>query len=160
MKHTARISLILLAIFTLIFFSARERGIYTFWHSNVKRLSSEEGLECISDTKPIIIDARTPQEFKTSHLENALLFNQELIDTLSKETPLLIYCTVGVRSNNLANQLSEKRIYRNLRIKEGILGWANDELPLVNEQGAITDKIHVYSKFFTSFLKNGKAVYQ
>lgn len=160
MKRVAQISLALLAIFILVFFSVRERGIYTFWHSKVERLSSEEGIAYILDRKPIIIDARTSQEFKTSHLENAQLFNQELIDTLSKESPLLIYCTVGVRSNDLADQLAEKGFTKVYELKRGMLGWANTELPLVNEQGTITDEIHVYSKFFASFLKNGKAVYQ
>ena len=159
MKLILRFFLVFIVLSLTIFMVIRERGIYTFWHSNIERLSSTQGQSFISNKDPLIIDARTLEEYKVSHLNGAVRFNENLLDTIPKQQPLLIYCTVGVRSNSLANQLTQKGFTEVFELKRGILGWKNADLPLMNNMGQLTDEIHVYNEFFVSFLKRGKAIY-
>lgn len=159
MKRFTKVLLVFLVLATAIFFSVQERGIYSFWHNKVDRVSNEACQVVIEEQKPIILDARNPEEFAISHLENANLYVEQMLDTIDKAQPLLVYCTIGVRSNSLANDLT-KRGYTNVyELKRGILGWKNEALPVVNQKNQLTDEIHVYSEFFSPFLKEGKAVY-
>ena len=142
-----------------MFLIVRERGVYTFWHSKVTRLSSENGLELIEAESPVIIDARGLQEYQVSHLAGAARYEPGLFDTISKDKPLLIYCTIGVRSNALAETLTSQGFNNVYELKRGILGWGNSNYPVINNKGQLTEEIHVYSKFFSSFLKGRKAIY-
>lgn len=56
--------------------------------------------------KPIIIDVREPEEFAKSHVNNAinippleLMKGSEYINGLDKDTPMILYCVSGSRSN-------------------------------------------------------------
>ncbi|GEM_PF-830828 len=159
LKSFFRILLVCVVLSTAVFLLVRERGMYTFWHSNVTRLNSDKGAKLIEEKAPFIIDARSAEEYETSHLAGAMRFENGLVDSLSKDTPILIYCTVGVRSNSLANILSEQGFNQVYELKRGILGWSNARLPVMDNRDQLTDEIHVYSEFFSSFLKEGKAIY-
>ena len=162
LKRVKRIAKILLAVLLVaagIFISMRERGIYTFWHNKVERVSSSIGQRVMNTETPMIIDARTPEEFEVSHIENAVLYTEKMLDNIDENQALMIYCTVGVRSNSLANELSKKGFKHVYELKTGILGWKNESFPVVNQENELTEDVHVYNAFFSRFLKQGKAVY-
>lgn len=135
------------------------KGIYSFWDSNVRRIDTEEAHQILQSQQPFVIDARTPEEFNVSHLQGAIRFEENLTDGIPKDRPLLIYCTVGVRSNRVAKELSDLGFSDVYDMKDGILGWANDQLPVVDNENQPTEKIHTYSKSFAHLLKHGEAVY-
>ena len=60
--------------------------------------------------KPLLLDARTPEEYVTSHLHQAQLVPTQL-ETLqdwqgvTKTTPIVVYCSVGYRSGVIAKHL-------------------------------------------------------
>lgn len=135
------------------------KGIYSFWDGNVKRIDTEEAQQIWQNQEPFIIDARTPKEFNVSHLPGAIRFEENLTNRIPKDRPLLIYCTVGVRSNRVAKELSDLGFSDVYDMKEGILGWANNQLPVVDNEDEPTEKIHTYSKSFAHLLKHGEAVY-
>ena len=64
--------------------------------------------------KPIIIDVREPLEYKLGHVKGAINIPpaklvagaKELAD-IAKDTPLLLYCMSGSRSNVSINILSQ-----------------------------------------------------
>lgn len=144
----------LLAFGTYVF----KNGFYSFWDSGVKRIDTQEAQMILSQQSPILIDARTVEEFSISHIQGSIRYEDDLVENLSKDQPLLIYCTIGVRSNKVAKQLSDLG-FEVYDMKEGILGWANQELPLVNEANSPTNKVHTYNKSFSNLLKKGTAVY-
>ncbi|BAZ43225.1 hypothetical protein NIES4102_02250 [Chondrocystis sp. NIES-4102] len=71
----------------------------------IKQLSTQDLATWLSNeqvTPPLLLDARTPEEYQVSHLLNAQLVPHNLED-LNKQkidvsTPIVIYCSVGYRS--------------------------------------------------------------
>lgn len=56
--------------------------------------------------QPIIIDVREPQEYAAGHVEGAinipparLMAGASELSTVAKDTPLILYCLSGSRSN-------------------------------------------------------------
>jgi len=135
------------------------KGIYSFWDVNVKRINTEEAQKILLSHEPFILDTRTPEEFNVSHLQGAIRFEEGIMNQVPKDRPVLIYCTIGVRSNRVAKELSDKGFSSIYDMKEGILGWANNQLPVIDTKNRPTDSIHTYNKSFAHLLKHGKAVY-
>ncbi|HEY9117314.1 MAG TPA: rhodanese-like domain-containing protein [Roseivirga sp.] len=157
--------IILVTLGVLLFISAsviyvKQKGLYTFLGAgSVQRIETVEAAELITEKDLVILDARTIEEFETSHLKNSLRFEESLLSSLNKEQPILIYCTVGVRSNRVAKALSDAGYKEVYDMKDGILGWANQEYPLIDNFGELTNQIHTYNKSFAPLLKKGTAVY-
>ncbi len=75
-------------------------------------LTSEEGLTLLKEEgSAIILDVRTPMEFKKLHLEHALNINvmdadfEARVAELDHEGVYLLYCKSGARSGNAAEQM-------------------------------------------------------
>lgn len=85
-----------------------------------------------------VVDVRTPEEFNSGHLKNALNinyyeddFSSQLVK-LDKQKPVFVYCKVGGRSAKAATLL-RKEGYKNVYdLRGGILAWSNNNLPLEN----------------------------
>lgn len=77
----------------------------------------------------IILDVRTPEEFKEGHIENAILINffdenfEEQAALLDKNKPVLIYCRSGNRSNKAGKILADLGFTEIYDITEGYAGW-------------------------------------
>ncbi len=103
-----------------------------------------------------LIDVREPLEFETSHLKNSLLLTSvsEITETfLNKDTLLILYCSVGMRSAKLVQELS-KQGYRQVYNLEGsIFEWANQHLP-VYQSDSIIQKVHPYNKRWGKLLNS------
>jgi predicted sulfurtransferase len=82
-----------------------------------------------------------------------------MLEKLDRNVPILVYCTVGVRSNKLANTLLDKGFTEVFDMKDGIIGWSNAKFPIVNQDNELTDSVHVYSEYFGLLLKKGIPVY-
>lgn len=113
-----------------------------------------------------ILDAREVDEFKVSHIASSKHigynnFNPEektLLHT-SKNTPIIVYCSVGIRSEKIGEKL-KKAGFTNVRnLYGGIFEWKNKEFPVVDTSGNETDNIHVYSKIWSEYLHKGHPIY-
>jgi predicted sulfurtransferase len=66
-----------------------------------------------------------------------------------------VYCSLGVRSEDIAETL-QKAGYTNIKnLYGGIFNWKNNNLPVVNRQQKPTDSVHVYSKQWGKWLTKG-----
>ena len=83
-----------------------------------------------------ILDIRTPGEFQSGHLPNAVLIDfysqafAEKLSRLDKEKTYLVYCRTGNRSARslaLFSKLNFQKIYHLLN---GIQGWQAENLPV------------------------------
>ena len=85
----------------------------------------------------IILDVRTPQEFREGHLAGARNmdffgpgFEQEAA-ALPTDAPVLLYCKSGRRSAAAAEALGDAGHSRVLNMGGGVDGWKKAGLPLV-----------------------------
>ena len=97
---------------------------------------------------PVVIDVRKAEEFAVSHLPDALnLQGAEAVAerVTGKTAPIVVYCAVGFRSADLAQQLMALG-YCNVRnLRHAIFAWADAGRPLFNVVGPTT-KVHPYDR--------------
>lgn len=110
-----------------------------------------------------ILDTREKEEFEVSHLSGAQwvgydTFNLKNTSKLDKDKPVLVYCTVGARSQDIGKKLVEAGFTQVYNLYGGIIHWANESNPLVAE-GKSTMKVHTYSKSWGIWLNKGEKVY-
>ncbi|MBL4747182.1 MAG: rhodanese-like domain-containing protein [Flavobacteriaceae bacterium] len=87
----------------------------------------------------VLVDVRTPQEFKYGHIENAVNINfyaKKWMDKFSDfdtSQPIYIYCKSDNRSGHVALQLIEAGFIHVYELEHGITQWKKEGLPLVKE---------------------------
>lgn len=111
-----------------------------------------------------VLDARKPHEYEVSHLPNAIYIGEcphhlEPIDHLSQSDTIIVYCTVGYRSENLGEQLREFGYTNVFNLFGGIFEWKNSGGAVVDHNGSSTEKVHSHTENWAVFLKSGEAVY-
>lgn len=121
----------------------------------------------VSDIEDIVIlDARAKEEFEVSHLENAIWVGYSDFDLKKvrphlpkKESTIVVYCSIGVRSEDIGEKLI-KAGYKNVQnLFGGIFLWKNLGYPVFDQSGQETEKVHAYSKEWGLLLTNGTKVY-
>lgn len=113
-----------------------------------------------------LLDARELREFKVSHLKNAIHVGYDefdLTETIKKITDkkaiIVVYCTLGVRSEDIAEKLKKVGYLNVFNLFGGIVEWKNEGYPVIDSQGKETERVHVVNKNWGKWLKKGKKVY-
>ena len=70
-----------------------------------------------------------------------------------------MYCSSGVRSEDVAEQLKEAGFENVFNLYGGIFEWKNKDNPVVNSKDKETPKVHAFSKEWGVWLHKGKKVY-
>lgn len=114
-------------------------------------------------TKYQILDAREKEEFEVSHLPGAKWIGFDTFDLknvvgLEKNQPVLIYCTVGARSQEIGMTLQEAGFTKVFNLYGGIIHWMNEGRRL-EVAGKPTKKVHTYTRAWGIWLTNGEKVY-
>jgi len=114
----------------------------------------------------VLLDAREENEFKVSHLKNALFVGYEKFDLQktmkklpNKNTQIVVYCSLGVRSEDIAEQLKNKGYTKIYNLYGGIFEWKNRG-NRVFSKGIETNKVHAFSKEWSTWLLKGEKVYE
>ncbi|MFV9550027.1 rhodanese-like domain-containing protein [Algibacter sp. PT7-4] len=115
----------------------------------------------------ILLDSREAKEFNTSHLKNAIhvgynSFNIKSVQSQlpNKKAKIVVYCSLGIRSEDIAEKL-KKAGYTNIyNLYGGIFEWKNNNFEIINSQEKITDSVHTFSKAWSKWLKKGIKVYE
>jgi rhodanese-related sulfurtransferase len=110
------------------------------------------------------LDAREPREFEVSHINGALSvgydhFEVQKLPFLDKNQRIVVYCSVGYRSEKVAEKLRAAGFQNVANLYGGIFEWVNQGFKIVNEQGN-TDEVHAFSRSWGVWLKRGKKVYR
>lgn len=119
-----------------------------------------------SNNNVTILDSRELNEYQVSHIESAILVGYDTfsMDSISntiqnKETPIVVYCTLGIRSEMIAAKL-QKAGYTNVKnLYGGICEWKNKEYKVIDSTQKTTNNIHTFSKEWSKWLLNGYPVY-
>jgi len=110
-----------------------------------------------------VLDTREKEEFEVSHLDGAIwvgydTFSLKSVANLDKTKPILVYCTVGARSQDIGKKLQNAGFTQVYNLYGGIIHWANETNPLV-ANGQLTQKVHTYSRTWGIWLNKGEKVY-
>jgi len=110
------------------------------------------------------IDARENNEYQVSAIENAYWvgydsFNLNVLSNLDKNTPLVVYCSVGYRSEKVSEKLIEQGFSEVYNLYGGIFEWVNQGKP-VYKAGEQTKQVHGFSKVWGIWLNKGEKVYK
>lgn len=159
--------IILLSLFLLFSVSASAQGAVesTSFQLMLKTLLShtvpEVSVEDVNVKEEIILlDAREKAEFDLSHIENAVWvgyddFDMSRVKDISKDKKVIVYCSVGYRSEKVCEQLIEAGFEDASNLYGGIFEWGNQDLPVVNENGE-QEKIHPYDNIWGLWLNKQK----
>ena len=108
---------------------------------NITALAPTEASNLIEkhkgDSEFVILDIRTPGEYQSGHLQNAIMIDfyaqsfADEIGRLDRDKSYLVYCRSGnrsARSMDLFKKLQFQKIYH---LTSGIREWISKGLPLV-----------------------------
>lgn len=114
----------------------------------------------------VILDAREFSEYKTSRLKDAIYVGYNDFDLKKttkkihdKHQKIMVYCSVGVRSETIAEKLKKAGFTNIYNLYGGIFEWKNNNLPVYNSEGKETDSIHTFNKKWAKWLKKGIKIY-
>ena len=122
--------------------------------------------EAVEKDSVVFLDTREIGEFEVSHLKNAVWVGYDTFDPKivkdsipDANTPIVVYCSIGVRSENIGEKL-QKLGYTNIQnLYGGIFKWKNMGNPVFDSIGNETEKVHAFNKLWGKLLTKGEKVY-
>lgn len=113
-----------------------------------------------------ILDAREPEEFAVSHIKSAInvgyndfTSEEKQLQNLNKNIPVVVYCSVGIRSEKIGEKLKKAGFTKVKNLYGGIFEWKNKGYPVFDSAGKETENVHAFSKHWSQYLNAGKPVY-
>ena len=118
----------------------------------------------LSNEPIVLLDTRSVEEFKVSHLHGALFldyrrFTKHQVDTLNRNVPIVVYCSVGYRSERIGEKLIALGFRNVANLYGGIFEWVNKGNAIVDANGKPTLKVHTYNENWSQWLTKGVKVY-
>lgn len=114
----------------------------------------------------LYLDAREADEYRVSKIPGAVYvgFNEFTTATVSslnipKGKKIIVYCSLGVRSEKIAQKLKKSGYTNVFNLWGGIFEWKNEGKTVVDSNNKPTENVHAYSKKWGKYLKKGNKVY-
>ena len=109
------------------------------------------------------LDAREPAEYEVSHIKGALNvgfnhFDLQSVAHIPKDTPVIIYCSVGFRSEKIAEKMKRDGFTAVSNLYGGIFEWVNEGHAVVCN-GTPTERVHAFDRVWGIWLHRGTGVY-
>ncbi len=118
-----------------------------------------------STKKPVIIDIRTPEEYRSGHIKSAINFNfysdsfKLNLANLDKTKTVFIYCLAGGRSANAAQIMLNYGFKNIIELDGGLLNWRAHNLPEQKaNENKILDSTLTFSNYKLLILKKRKTL--
>ncbi|MBA3986937.1 MAG: rhodanese-like domain-containing protein [Flavobacteriales bacterium] len=162
--------LIIVAIFTLPFFGFGQKTLADLLkHNNTQTIpyiTAEELKMQQNNSHFLLLDTRERKEFEVSKIEGAVYggYNEFSLMQFTnfvtdKTRPIVVYCSLGIRSEDIGEKL-KKAGYTNVKnLYGGIFEWKNKDFPVIDTDGNETQKVHAFSKQWGKWLLKGKKIY-
>ncbi len=160
--------LISFSIFLLTFSSLAQKTLDELLElhntRNISYISVEELRMLQLNEKVLVFDAREKEEFAVSHIPSANFigyssFSEELFPEKNKNAPIVIYCSLGIRSEKIAEKLTKAGFTNVQNLYGGIFEWKNKGYPVLDSLGIETQKVHAFSKNWDKWLTRGIKIY-
>jgi len=126
---------------------------------NVEEIKVNEATESI-----FFLDAREKKEYVASHIKGAIwtgydTFKMSSVKSIPKDAKIIIYCSVGYRSEKISEKLIKAGYKDVSNLYGGLFEWSNHQRPLVDSNNESTKKIHAYNKKWGQWIDKGEKVY-
>ncbi len=107
--------------------------------------------------RPLLLDVRGPEEYEVSHLRDAIhaLTKKQAVQALegsSPDRPVVLYCSVGYRSSEMADYLAKKGFRKVYNLEGSIFAWANEGHPVFRGDEQV-QTVHPYDRVWGKLLK-------
>ena len=143
-------------------FETKLDGMYK---ETVPLIKPEQLVKWTGEGEPLIIlDIRSSREYQVSHIQHARFidfdsFSGSEVNDLSKTTKIIVYCSVGYRSERVGEKLQQLGFEEVYNLYGGIFNWKNNNYPVINAGGQSTDSVHAYNRTWGRWLQKGIKVY-
>ena len=153
-------------LFSLLGFSQKTLSELLKKHNNesVPYISVQE--LAMPKTNAFLLDARELREYEVSHLKDALHvgYNEfNLANTTkklnNKDQMIVVYCSLGIRSEDISEQLKNEGYTNVYNLFGGIFEWKNNDFKVYNLNNETTENVHVFSKEWSQWLLKGIKIY-
>ncbi|PKA98884.1 rhodanese-related sulfurtransferase [Flavobacteriaceae bacterium MAR_2009_75] len=160
-----KFSILLVFLFTnsLLAQTKMDKAIKKWNKENVPYIQVEE-LEMLDDV--LLLDTRKIEEFSVSHIKNALWVGHKEFELNSiteriedKDKKIVVYCSIGVRSEDVGEKLLDAGYSNVQNLYGGIFEWKNKGYTVYDIEGNKTEKIHAFNKHWGKLLNNGDKVF-
>ncbi|MFT6716416.1 MAG: rhodanese-related sulfurtransferase [Saprospiraceae bacterium] len=117
----------------------------------------------ITDSTTVWLDARESNEVKVSTIKNGIPvgydnFEISSVDSIQKDIKIIVYCSVGYRSEKVAEKLIKAGYTNVSNLYGGIFEWVNQGQNTYMDS-TVTPKVHAYNKVWGAWLSKGQKVY-
>lgn len=126
-NHEILTSIWLILLISIIFITIQER------FSKVKQINRNKAIYLMNNKDSIIIDLRSEKDFKKGHIINSINlpnFDVEKFKKYEKKNIILTSAN-SLEIFSPAEKLTKKGFKNIYILKEGIIGWLNNNLPLI-----------------------------
>lgn len=143
-------------------FDEKLQSLYSYTVPLIQASELEEAKK--SGNNIYLLDIRSAEEFAVSHLEDARFvdydhFNIQAVQEIPKDAKVIVYCSVGYRSERVGEKLKAAGYEDVSNLYGGIFQWKNEGYPIMNQQRQPTDSVHTYNKNWSQWLERGIKVY-
>ena len=108
-------------------------GVLSAQDTTGKAISEMEFSKRMEKRKTVVLDVRTPDEYKEGHIKNAINYNvldsvafEKQINTLKKNKRYLLYCKSGIRSGKALMRMQQKGFKQIYHLSGGITAWTGE----------------------------------
>lgn len=120
--------------------------------------------DIVSSDNLVFLDTREKDEYQVSHIKNALWvgysdFNVSRLKEISKKTKIIVYCTIGYRSELITKKLIEVGFKDVKSMIGGIIEWKNNGNKVYDSTDRETQMVHTYDRSWSIYLKKGSGVW-
>ena len=156
--------------FTLLMFSTLiscgqktfDEKMESLYMNTVPLITSDALKSKLSDV--VLLDTRAQKEFDISHIAGARFVNYDDfqpidVQDLPKDQEIIVYCSVGYRSERIGEKLQEAGYTNVKNLYGGIFGWKNEGNNVVGVNDQPTDSVHTYSRSWGKWLFKGIKVH-
>jgi rhodanese-related sulfurtransferase len=113
---------------------------------------------------PVLLDIRSAEEYGVSHLRGARnldpqSFAPSAVADLNRDSTVVVYCSVGVRSARMARRLRGLGFSHVVNLYGGIFLWYNQGREVVRNDAAV-EAVHPYDFLWGQVITRGGKQYQ
>lgn len=109
-----------------------------------------------SDDELVLLDVRTPEEQRVSHLQDARHLNASNPDIETLAIPagatVVVYCSIGYRSATIIEELGQAGIQNVYNLEGGLFDWANQGRPVYRGPERV-DEVHPFNRIWGLLLR-------
>ena len=143
--------------------SSEYKKMLAKYYNDFPTITISDALKHVKNGDALFLDVRKKEEFLVSHIKSAKRMNLDgsninELKNVDKNKLIIVYCSVGARSQTFGEMLKKKGFTNVKNLYGGLFYWANQKYPLVDLKENKTERIHGYNAEWGKWVK-GDVVY-